>query len=192
MIGTIEVICGPMFCGKTEELLRRIRRARIAGFHIQIFKPEIDNRYGVSRVASHNGQIEEDVQVITHPGKILDSLEPDTDIVAIDEAQFLNNVLPHICRELAKLGVRVILAGLDRDFKGDPFGSMPVLLAIADQVDKLTAVCQLCAAEGRGQVDATCTQRLINGQPATKDAPVVLVGGNESYEARCRNCHRVG
>jgi thymidine kinase len=184
MSGSIEMICGSMFSGKTEELLRRVRRAEIARQQVQLFKPSIDDRYGLTRVSSHNGVGREGIAIQT-AAEILEHLHVDTQVVAIDEAQFFDESLSPICEMLAERGVRVILAGLDLDFRGEPFGPMPLLLAQAERVDKLHAICVVCGAE------ASRTQRLINGQPAHYDDPVILVGAQEMYEARCRRCHEV-
>jgi thymidine kinase len=182
--GWIEVICGGMFAGKSEELLRRIRRAEIARQPVQVFKPAIDDRYGVDVVASHNGMRRE-AMIVPGPREILGQIQLETRVVAIDEAQFFAPALAHVCSELANRGLRVIVAGLDLDFRGEPFGSIPRLLAQAEYVDKLHAICQECGAV------ACRTQRLIDGQPANYHDPVVLIGASEVYEARCRDCHRV-
>lgn len=183
--GHVELICGSMFSGKTEELLRRIRRAEIARRTIQVFKPRLDNRYGLERVASHNGIAREDAVVVENAVDILARVHPDTQIVAIDEVQFFDWAIADVCSELADRGKRVIAAGLDQDFRGEPFGPMPLLMALAEQVDKIHAICVKCGAE------ASRTQRLIDGRPARYDDPIILVGGSESYEARCRSCHAV-
>ena len=183
--GSLELICGSMFSGKTEELLRRIRRAEIARKKVQIFKPAIDNRYGLERVASHNGVAREDAIVVSCAQEILDRVESDTEVVAIDEVQFFDGAVAHVADLLAGRGLRVIAAGLDQDFRGEPFGPISTLMALAEYVDKLQAICVVCGAP------ASRTQRLIDGRPARYDDPVILVGGSESYEARCRNCHEV-
>ena len=183
--GHVELSCGSMFSGKTEELLRRIRRAEIARRTIQIFKPRLDNRYGLERVASHDGVAREDAVVVENAVDILARVHPTTQIVAIDEVQFFDWAIADVCSELADRGKRVIAAGLDQDFRGEPFGPMPLLMALAEQVDKIHAICVKCGAE------ASRTQRLIDGRPARYDDPIILVGGSESYEARCRNCHAV-
>jgi thymidine kinase len=173
-----------MFSGKTEELIRRVRRAQIAKQKVQVFKPVIDDRYGVQKITSHNGLYVEALPVqdaIT----ILDLVEPDTTVVAVDEIQFFDWQISRVCSELASRGIRVIAAGLDMDFRGEPFGPMPVLMAEAEQVNKLQAICMVC---GR---PASRTQRLIDGKPASYDDPVIFVGASEVYEARCRHCHRV-
>jgi thymidine kinase len=182
--GWIEVVCGSMFSGKTEELIRRIRRARIAKQQVQVFKPALDSRYHTEKVSSHNGLHWEAVPV-GNAREILDRLLPDTTVVAVDEAQFFDWELSAVCNELAERGLRVILAGLDMDFRGEPFGPMPLLMAEAEEVTKLQAICVVCGAP------ASRTQRLIDGQPAAYDDPIILVGGSESYDARCRLCHQV-
>lgn len=183
--GVLELICGSMFSGKTEELLRRVRRAEIARKRVQLFKPRIDNRYGITRVVSHNGVGREDVIVVEHATDILDRLDGGTEVVAVDEVQFFDWKIADVCDELADRGLRVIAAGLDQDFRGEPFGPMPLMLAIAERVEKLSAICVICGAP------ASRTQRLIDNRPARYDDPVIMVGGSESYEARCRSCHAV-
>ncbi|MEE9616372.1 MAG: thymidine kinase [Anaerolineae bacterium] len=183
--GWIEVVCGSMFSGKTEELIRRVRRAQIARQKVQVFKPAIDTRYAEWEVASHNGMQVEAVPVES-TAQLRALIEPDTTVVALDEAQFFNDDVVALCEELASQGTRVIVAGLDMDFRGEPFGPTPTLLARAERVDKLQAICVVCGGL------ASRTQRLINGQPAAYDDPVILVGASEVYEARCRGCHVVG
>jgi len=182
--GWIEVICGSMFSGKTEELIRRVRRAKIARQKVQVFKPAIDTRYSAREVTSHNGMQLGAVPVrdVEHLRSLID---PDTTVVAIDEAQFYDASVVELCEELADRGIRVIVAGLDMDFRGVSFGPMPELLAHAELVDKLHAICVVC---GR---PASRTQRLVDGKPAAYDDPIVLVGASEVYEARCRCCHEV-
>jgi thymidine kinase len=182
--GWIEVICGSMFSGKTEEMIRRVRRAQIARQKVQVFKHSLDARYAEREVASHNGMQLEAVPV-EHVAQLRALIEPDTTVVAIDEGQFFDKRLVDLCEELADRGVRVIVAGLDMDFRGEPFGPMPTLMARAEQVDKVQAICVVCGGP------ASRTQRLIDGQPAAYDDPVVLVGASEVYEARCRGCHVV-
>ncbi|KEI82740.1 thymidine kinase [Clostridium botulinum] len=182
--GWIEIVAGPMYSGKTEELIRRIRRAEIAKQKVQVFKPEIDNRYSKQDVVSHAGDKIQSVPVKSSK-EILEKLSDDTDVIGIDEAQFFDDSLVEIVSKIANNNRRVICAGLDMDFKGEPFGPMPKLMAIAEFVDKIQAVCMVC------NNPATRTQRLINGKPAKKSDPVVLIGAQESYEARCRKCHRV-
>ncbi len=182
--GSIEVITGSMFSGKTDELIRRLRRARIAKQKVQVFKPVIDNRYAVEKVTSHAGS-EFEATPVAKAADILALIQPDTTVVALDEAQFFEPGVIALCRQLAGRGLRVLAAGLDQDFRGEPFGPMPELLAIAEHVDKLHAICAECGEE------ASRTQRLINGQPAAYDDPIVVVGASEMYEARCSEHHRV-
>ena len=182
--GWIEVISGSMFSGKTEELIRRVRRARIAQRKVQVFKPLLDNRFHAEQVASHNGLQWEAVPV-GNAREIPERLEGDATIVAVDEVQFFDWEISKVCNDLADRGLRVILAGLDMDFRGEPFGPMPLLMAEAEEVTKLQAICVTCGAP------ASRTQRLIDNQPAAYDEPIILVGGSESYEARCRHCHEV-
>lgn len=182
--GYVEVISGCMFAGKTEELIRRIKVLEFAKKHVLVFKPMIDNRYSQTRVVSHAGSSTESVVVET-AREILDFVKPETDVVAIDEAQFFDDDLNAVCAQLAAQGKRVMVAGLDSDFRGEPFGVMPTLLTTAEFVTKLTAVCVQCGAP------ATRTQRMVNGKPANYDDPIILVGAAESYEARCRHCHDV-
>lgn len=182
--GRIELICGSMFSGKTEELIRRLRRAVIARQNVQVFKPVIDNRYHVQKVTSHNGAAFE-AHPVAAPADILSRLNPTTTVVAIDEVQFFDESVVDVCETLAEQGKRVICAGLDMDFRGVPFGPMPSLMARAEEISKLHAICVVCGEE------ASRTQRLIEGRPAAFDDPVVLVGAAEVYEARCRQCHAV-
>ncbi len=182
--GHIELICGSMFSGKTEELIRRLRRAEIAKQRVQVFSHRLDTRYGESRVASHSGANWESLPA-QNAEQILEQLDPVVTVVAIDEAQFFDWKIAEVVNALAHRGIRVIVAGLDMDFRGEPFGPMPLLMAHAEQVDKLSAICVVCGAP------ASRTQRLINGAPARYDDPVILVGANEVYEARCRHCHQV-
>ena len=183
--GWIEVICGVMFSGKSEELIRRVRRALIAKRRVQVFKSHLDARYaGLYHVSSHDGRSVEAVPVDSLD-QIARALAPDAQVVAIDEAQFLPPGIVDLATVLATSGRRVILAGTDTDFRGEPFGPMPQLLAIAEQVDKLHAICVVCGNP------ASRNQRLVGGQPARYDSPTIMVGGEESYEARCRSCHSV-
>ena len=182
--GWIEVICGSMFCGKTEELIRRVRRAQIARQKIQVFKPAIDTRYAKKEVTSHNG-LQLDALPVESIAQVRDLIDRDTTVVALDEAQFFADDVIALCDDLASQSKRVIVAGLDMDFRGEPFGPMPKLMARAERVDKLQAICVVCAEP------ASRTQRLINGQPAAYDDPVIMVGASEVYEARCRHCHQV-
>jgi thymidine kinase len=183
--GWVEVVSGVMFSGKSEELLRRVRRALIARKRVQVFKSHLDDRYaGVFRISSHDGA-ELDAQPVSTSVQIAELVRPDTQVVAIDEAQFLDDGVGGVVNALADRGVRVIVAGTDMDFRGEPFGPMPLLLAIAEKVDKLHAICVVC-----GDL-ATRNQRLIDGKPAPAEGPTIQVGGAESYEARCRKCHEV-
>lgn len=182
--GWIEVITGPMYCGKSEELIRRLRRVKIAKQKVKVFKPVLDNRYSKKDVVSHSGNSIEAVPV-DHPEEIMERIDSTVDVVGVDEAQFFHNDLIQICEKLADSGVRVILAGLDRDFRNEPFGPMPELMSRAEYIDKLHAICIQCGEP------ASRTQRLIDGEPAAKDDPVILVGADEVYEARCRNCHEI-
>jgi len=182
--GRVELICGSMFSGKTEELIRRLRRAIIARQKVQVFKPIIDNRYNLEEVTSHNGAGYQ-AQPVADAASIRLELADDVTVVAVDEVQFFDPAIVELCDELAARGIRVICAGLDTDFRGVPFGPIPELLARAEMVDKLHAICVVCGEE------ASRTQRLINGVPAGYDDPVVMVGAAEVYEARCRHCHEV-
>lgn len=182
--GLIEVVCGSMFSGKTDELIRRLVRATIAKQKVQVFKPAIDIRYAVEKVASHTGSTFDAVPV-QKAVDIRSKIEADTTVVGLDEAQFFDEEIVQIAQELAERGVRVIAAGLDMDFRGEPFGPMPRLMAIAENVLKLHAICMVCGD------DAARTQRLVNGKPARYDEPVVIVGASELYEARCRVHHEV-
>lgn len=182
--GYIEVICGCMFAGKTEELIRRINVLSYARKNILVFKPKIDDRYSTTEIASHAGSKVPCI-VISEAKEILDHVNYDTDVVAIDEVQFFDEDVVDICEYLADSGLRVMVAGLDKDFRGEPFGVLPDLLTRAEFVTKLTAVCAKCGAP------ATRTQRIINGKPASFNDPIVLVGAKEAYEPRCRHCHEI-
>ncbi|MCD4673004.1 MAG: thymidine kinase [Anaerolineaceae bacterium] len=182
--GSLEVICGSMFCGKTEELIRRLRRAVIARQKVQVFKPAIDNRYAGEKVTSHAGMAFDAIPV-ENVNQILAKLALDTTVVGIDEAQFMSEEIMIVVDDLVERGIRVIVAGLDMDFRGEPFGMMPFLMAKAERVEKLRAICMVCGES------ASRTQRLVNGKPARYDDPVVIVGASELYEARCRQHHKV-
>ena len=182
--GVVEVIVGSMFSGKTDELIRRLRRATIAKQKVQVFKPAIDNRFAEAKVTSHAGN-DFDAQSIRSSAQILEQLDADTTLVAIDEAQFFDPEIIPIIQRLADDGMRVIVAGLDTDFRGEPFGPMPTLMAQAEVVDKVHAICMVCAEE------ASRTQRLLDGKPANYNDPVVVIGASEMYEARCRKHHEV-
>ena len=182
--GSIEVICGSMFCGKTDELIRRLRRATIAKQQVQVFKPAIDNSYDEQRVASHAGSTFEAI-AISKSSEILEQMDSGTTVVGIDEAQFFDTNIVDVAKKLADRGIRVLVAGLDMNFKGEPFGCMPTFMALAERVDKLQAICMVCGEP------ASRTQRLVNGQPARYDDPEIIVGASEMYEARCRLHHYV-
>ncbi len=183
--GWIEVITGVMFSGKSEEMIRRVRRAVIARKTVQVFKSHLDDRYqGVYSISTHDG-----VAVEAHPvnssGEIVRLVHHDTTVVAIDEVQFLDEEIVDVATQLADGGRRVICAGTDMDFRGEPFGAIPELMAVAEVIDKLHAICVVCG-------DLACrNQRLVDGEPALYDAPTIVVGGQETYEARCRRCHEV-
>ncbi|MFU0789398.1 thymidine kinase [Virgibacillus proomii] len=182
--GWVEVICGSMFSGKSEELIRRVRRATYANLVVRVFKPAIDNRYEKDAVVSHNG-----ASLIARPIKdiaeLMEHIDEKVDIVGIDEAQFFSESIITIVEQLANKGIRVIVAGLDSDFRGEPFGPMPKLMALSESVTKLNAICPICGSP------ASRTQRLIDGKPASYHDPVILVGASESYEPRCRHHHEV-
>ncbi|MCP3033205.1 thymidine kinase [Halobacillus sp. A1] len=182
--GWVEVICGSMFSGKSEELIRRVRRATYGNLSVRVFKPLIDNRYKEDSVVSHNG-----ASVIARPMSeslaILPEVGEDVDIVGIDEVQFFDEHILEVVECLADRGIRVIVAGLDTDFRGEPFGKMPELMALSESVTKLNAICPICGSP------ASRTQRLIDGKPASYDDPIILVGASESYEPRCRHHHEV-
>jgi thymidine kinase len=183
--GSLEVVCGPMFSGKSDELIRRLRRAKIARQRVIVFKHRIDNRYTVTNVASHDGTTIEahavgtaqEIKALVQKGLF--------DVVGFDEVQFFPQDIVSLICSFVEEGKRVIAAGLDLDFRGEPFGCMPVLLAIADTVHKLQAICCVCGQE------AHFTQRLVNGNPAKYDDPIILVGAQEAYQARCRNCYAI-
>jgi len=183
-IGSVEVICGSMFCGKTEELIRRLRRAKIAKQHVQVFKPIVDNRHDRKKVVSHSG-FDLEAQSIDHPSEILKTLNEETTVIGIDEVQFFDDGIVKIIEGLAERGLRVIVAGLDTDFRGEPFGCVPELMARAEIVDKLHAICMVCGGP------ASRTQRLVDGKPAHYYEPIVVIGALEMYEARCRAHHEV-
>lgn len=183
--GWIEVVTGVMFSGKSEELMRRVRRALIARKRVQVFKSHLDDRYGgVGRVSSHDGGMLEAVPV-SSSREIAERVLAETEVVAVDEAQFLDAGIVRVANDLADRGVRVIVSGTDMDFRGQPFGPMPVLLAVAERIDKLHAICVRCGEE------ASRNQRLIDGRAAPAEGPTIQVGGLEQYEARCRRCHEV-
>ena len=182
--GWLEMICGSMFSGKSEELIRRVRRAQFAKQEVKVFKPVIDNRYSEEEVVSHNG-----TSIICKPVassvEILEYISEKTDVIAVDEVQFFDDDICDVLTLLANQGYRVIVAGLDQDFRGEPFSVVPQIMAIAELVTKLQAVCSVCGSP------ASRTQRLINGNPASYHDPIILVGAAESYEPRCRHHHEV-
>ena len=182
--GYIETVIGPMYSGKSEELIRRIKRAKIAKQNIVVFKPKIDDRYSKEDVVSHSGDSVNAIP-INSAKEIYNFIDSKTQVVGIDEVQFFDEQIVEIAVDLADKGIRVITAGLDMDFKGEPFGPTPRLLCVSEFVDKIQAICSVC-----GQ-PATRSQRLINGEPARYDDPIIQVGAVESYEARCRKCHVV-
>lgn len=183
-VGKLEVICGTMFSGKSEELIRRLRRAQIAKQNIKTFKHELDTRHKTTNVVSHNGST---FEAQAHAVETIAALANDAtvDVVGIDEAQFFPTELISAICTLVNVGKRVIVAGLDLDFRGKPFGCMPILMAIADTVTKLQAICTECGQE------AHFTQRLVNNKPAKYDEPTILVGAQEAYQARCRSCYQI-
>ena len=183
--GWVHVICGCMFCGKTDEMLRLLRRFSIAGRHVILIKPRLDTRTDALTVVSRSGA-HHTALTVDDAGQI-ERLVGEADIVAIEEGQFFDDRLPDVVERLADLGKQVLVTGLDTDFRGIPFGPMPRLMALADQVTKLTAICVVCGEP------ATRTQRLIDGQPVPADSPLIMIGGlgDETYEARCRLHHEV-
>ncbi|NMC45385.1 MAG: thymidine kinase [Chloroflexi bacterium] len=182
--GWLEVVCGSMFSGKTEEMIRRLRRAVIAKQKVQVFKPKIDDRYDEQRVTSHAG-LDFEAIPITSSGDLVQLLNDDTTVVGIDETQFLDDGIIAVIEKLVEKGIRVIATGLDMDFRGEPFGCMPILMAKAEKVDKVQAICMVCGEP------ASRTQRLVDGKPAHYNDPVIIVGAAEMYEARCRKHHEV-
>ena len=181
--GWIEVICGVMFSGKSEELIRRVRRAIIARKRVQVFKSHLDERYaGLYSISSHDGRTVEAIPIDTSAA-IVSRIDPTANVIAIDEAQFLDAGVVALATSMASRGRRVILAGTDTDFRGEPFGPMPQLMAVAEIVDKLHAICVICGSP------ASRNQRLIGGKPAPYDSPTIMVGASDSYQARCRHCH---
>lgn len=183
-MGWIEVITGPMFAGKSEELIRRVKRLEYAHKKTLVFKPKMDNRYAENEIVSHSRLKTKSIN-IENAKDILPYVTEDIDAVVIDEVQFLDSEIIAIVDQLADAGKRVIVAGLDRDFRGEPFQNIPQLLALAEDVTKLTAICVCCGAP------ATRTQRIVNGKPASYDDPIIIVGAAETYEPRCRHCHEV-
>lgn len=182
---SFELITGPMSCGKTEELLRRIRRCEIAKKKIKVFSPAIDTREHGDYIKSRNGLAANAIK-IEHSIQILHHVKPDDEIIAIDELQFFDSDITKVITYLMNNGKKIIGSGLELDFKSEPFGHMPELMCIATRVDKLHAVCMKCGSE-----HATRTQRLINGKPADKSSPLIMIGGDEAYEARCIKCYEL-
>jgi thymidine kinase len=182
--GWVEVICGSMFSGKSEELIRRVRRTQFAKQKIVVFKPQLDNRYAKESIVSHNG-VSFMAIPISRSADVFQYISEETDVIAIDEVQFFDEEITDVVQQLAYSGYRVIVAGLDQDFRGEPFGPMPNIMAIAELVTKLQAVCAVCGSP------ASRTQRLINGRPASYHDPIILVGASEAYEPRCRHHHEV-
>lgn len=180
--GTLEVICGSMFSGKSEELVRRLRRAEYAQQAVKAFKPRLDNRYDLHALTSHSGDVFGALP-LEHPEELLKHISATTAVIGIDEVQFFASSIISLICTLIEQEKRVIVAGLDLDFRGLPFGCVPTLMALADQVTKLKAICISCGS------DAHFTQRMVNGQPARYDDPIILVGAQETYQARCRECH---
>ena len=183
-LGKLTVVCGSMFAGKSEELIRLARRALYAKRKIQVFKPSIDDRYHQTMVVSHQG-ISFEAETVNGVNELRKKLQSDVQMVLIEEVQFFDISIVELCVELADKGVEVIVAGLDQDFRRQPFGPMASLLIAADEVVKLRAICMKC-----GQT-ASHTYRMVDGKPARWDDPIVLIGATESYEARCRSCFEI-
>lgn len=184
-IGSLEVVCGSMYAGKSEALIRLIRRARYAGKRVTIFKPTIDTRTSVDKVHTHNGNNIAATPIETNrPEDILQQDLSKIDVIGIDEVQFFDLKIIDVIQQLISMGKQVIVVGLDLDFRGKPFGAMPYLLAIADTITKLQAVCLKCGG------NAYVSQRLVNGKPAKADDPLIVIGAQEAYEARCRTCYQ--
>lgn len=182
--GFIEVVCGPMFAGKTEELIRRIKRLQYAKQNIVVFNPKLDNRYSQSELVSHSN-MRTQAYFIEKSTDAYNYITKDTNAVIFDEAQFFDMDIVEVADDLADRGLRVIIGGLDRNFRGEPFGPMPFLLAKAEFVTKLTAICVKTGEP------ATRTQRIIDGKPADYNSEIILVSGQEHYEARSRHAHEV-
>ena len=184
--GQLIVIAGPMFSNKSGELLRQVVVREIAGQKVAVLKHQLDSRYAGKHFISTHGGSRREAKALGSSAEV-EVAASGMEVVAVDEAQFFDAGLPGVVRRLMNAGVNVIASGLDTNFRGEGFGPMPELLAMADEVMKLRAVCMKCKS-----LEGTMTQRLIDGQPADWDAPLILVGAAESYEARCRNCHEVG
>lgn len=183
-LGTITVVCGSMYAGKSEELIRLARRALYAKKKVQVFKPAIDDRYHQSMVVTHMG-VQHEAAPIRTVAELRARVEPDTEVVCVEEVQFFDRSIVDLAVEWADAGLQVVCAGLDQDFRRQPFGPMPELLCVADEVVKLRAICMNCGAP------ASHTYRMVNGKPAHWDDPIVLIGATEAYEARCRNCFEI-
>lgn len=183
-LGSLTVVCGSMYAGKSEELIRLARRALYARKKVQVFKPAIDDRFHQTMVVTHMG-VEHEAAPVRNVRELRAAIDADAEVVCIEEAQFFDPSLVELCVELADRGVEVICAGLDQDFRRQPFGPMPHLLAIADEVVKLRAICMKCGAP------ASHTYRMVDGKPAHWNDPIVLIGATEAYEARCRNCFEI-
>ncbi len=183
-LGSLTVVCGSMYAGKSEELIRLARRSLYAKKRVQVFKPSIDDRYHQTMVVSHMG-IQHEADTAKNVEELRTKVRKDTQVLLIEEVQFFDAKIVDFCVEMADRGVDVICAGLDQDFRRQPFGPMPELLAVADEVVKLRAICMKCGAT------ASHTYRMVNGKPAHWDDPIVLIGATESYEARCRNCFEI-
>ena len=183
-LGKITVVCGSMFAGKSEELIRLARRALYAKRTVQVFKPKIDDRYDQTMVVTHMG-VRHEAMAVDNVADLRGKLDPNAQVVLVEEAQFFDDSIVELATELADRGVEVVLAGLDQDFRRRPFGPMAALLAVADDVVKLRAICMRCGAP------ASHTYRSVDGRPARENDPIVLIGATERYEARCRNCYRL-
>lgn len=184
-VGSLEVICGPMFSGKSEELIRRLRRAKIAKQKVAVFKHALDDRHDIEQITSHNGNTIA-AHPIDNPEIIISTIaNHNYSVIGIDEIQFFSHEIINVICMLVDNGMRIIVAGLDLDFRGIPFGPMPTLLALADKITKLQSICTSC-----GQ-DAHFTQRLVDNQPAKFDDPIIKVGAQEAYDARCRTCYQI-
>jgi thymidine kinase len=182
--GTLTVVCGSMFAGKSEELIRLVRRAMFAKRRVQVFKHALDDRYESVMLATHMG-VTHEALAVKSVRELRQKLDAKSDVIAIEEAQFFDAGLADFAAELADQGRHVICAGLDQDFRREPFGPMPRLLALADEVVKLRAICMVCGAP------ASHTQRIIDGRPAAWGDPLILIGATDSYEARCRRCFKI-
>jgi len=189
--GQLEVVCGSMFSGKSEELIRRLKRVEISGKQFLLFKPSADSRYEVDSVVSHDARKLKAIATGTDAAAV-DQIEsiisqfPNAEVIGFDEVNLYDPTLVALIRRLVASGKRVVAAGLDMDFRGEPFGCMPTLLAIADYVDKLKAICAKCKTNPAG-----ISQRLVDGAPARWSDPIIKIGASESYEPRCRKCHQV-